>query len=138
MRRHDIDLQLCYQLPTFLMTGGFVDVYQDRITIPLGWGGQLGQIHAQIIESFYRSLHPDVLQATSDEIHQAIEECEKYQSHLNWYSCYAQKPSSVVPPLPSLDHPPTPSSANFTEAAGSASSPLEWDSINDFVDGYID
>ncbi|KAG2219221.1 hypothetical protein INT45_004581 [Circinella minor] len=107
MLQHDIDFQLCYRLSSLLMTQqpGFVDVHQDRVTIPLGWGDQLGQIHGQTMEGFYQSLHrtrvrqptatldyPEGL--TEEVIHEAMMECQKYQSHCTWYSCYGQKPAN--------------------------------------------
>lgn len=178
MRSHDVDLQLCHQLSTLLMTqgGGFIDVSQDRVTIPLGWGGQLGQIHAQNIETFYQTLHPLIRNATTTQDHpqgmtdtvvrQAMLECQKYQSHLNWYTWIGQKPAAdptATPTTPSttsnISHGTagnvamSPSSSTSTMSSTStrpankrmvmaASGPAiveeTWESINDFIDGYVE
>lgn len=182
MRSHDVDFQLCHQLSTLLMTqgGGFIDVNQDRVTIPLGWGGQLGQIHAQNIETFYQTLHPLIRNATTLPEHpqgmtetvvrQAMLECQKYQSHLNWYTWVGQKPAadptaapptpsttsnisagSVVAMSPSSSTSSTTASSNTTSTRGptnnkrmvmAASGPAiveeTWESINEFIDGYVE
>lgn len=178
MRSHDVDLQLCHQLSTLLMTqgGGFIDVSQDRVTIPLGWGGQLGQIHAQNIETFYQTLHPLIRNATTTQDHpqgmtdtvvrQAMLECQKYQSHLNWYTWIGQKPAAdptATPTTPSttsnISHGTagnvamSPSSSTSTMSSTStrpankrmvmaASGPAiveeTWESINEFIDGYVE
>ncbi|CAO3587293.1 unnamed protein product [Absidia cylindrospora] len=124
-QRNQIELLQSHQLSALLMPqssgDGFVDIHQQQVTIPLGWGGQVGQVHAQCTESFYKSLSPTIRNAvknksppitpswqpTSDTEHymmglsdtaieQAMKECLRFQSHLNWYTCYAQK--SLVPP----------------------------------------
>lgn len=75
----------------------FLHVRQNRVTLPLGWGGQVGQILAQNMESFYCSLHPGLRDGVTDEdIHDAMLEAAKHQSHMNWYTCYAQKPATPV------------------------------------------
>ncbi|KAI8149886.1 S-adenosyl-L-methionine-dependent methyltransferase [Fennellomyces sp. T-0311] len=159
MLNNDIDFQLCYHLSTLLMTQqpGFVDVHQDRVTIPLGWGGQLGHIHGQTMEGFYQSLHRSIRQATctpeypeglvDSTIQEAMMECQKYQSHCTWYACYGQKPANssvtnlaITGPAASADTQRRVS--HKTAAAGSVPPPIveetAWESINDFVDGYVD
>ena len=177
MRSHDVDFQLCHQLSTLLMTqgGGFIDVNQDRVTIPLGWGGQLGQIHAQNIETFYQTLHPLIRNATTIPDHpqgmtdtvlrQAMLECQKYQSHLNWYTWVGQKPADPTAAPTSVSTtsnisngtagsvPMSPSSSTSTVSSTStrptnkrmvmaASGPAiveeTWESINEFIDGYVE
>ncbi|KAI7869357.1 hypothetical protein BDF14DRAFT_355379 [Spinellus fusiger] len=116
MRAHAIDLYLTHQMSTLLMTqpsdGGFVDIQQQRVAIPLGWGGPLGEVHSQNIGSLLSSLNPTLcrpqtsplsppltpttpgvggqgLDATT--IQQVLEECKRYQSHLNWHVCFGRK-----------------------------------------------
>ncbi|KAI9017896.1 S-adenosyl-L-methionine-dependent methyltransferase [Phycomyces nitens] len=151
MLSQGIELYKSHHISTFLMTqpgsNGFVDVHQRRITIPLGWGGQLGDVHAQNVETFFQSLSPRIKDAarstdpdedvlSNQVIQHAMRECKKYQSHLNWYVCYGQKP----PMTDTLSNPPTPLKATFPspvmpdEQLGN----MTWESINDFVEGYID
>ncbi|KAI9494370.1 hypothetical protein BDB00DRAFT_313625 [Zychaea mexicana] len=181
MLHYDVDLQLCYHLSTLLMTQqpGFVDVHQDRVTIPLGWGEQLGQIHGQTMEGFYQSLHPSVRQATTTDeypeglteaaIQQVMMECQKYQSHCPWYACYGQKPANtsatnlVAGAMPQPDA--TSGIRRFSSAKNNSNSKSNsntsvnkgaalatagsgvpapiveeaaWESIDDFIDGYVD
>ncbi|KAI8086086.1 uncharacterized protein BX664DRAFT_334877 [Halteromyces radiatus] len=174
--RHHIDLLQSNQVSTLLMTQsssyGFVDIRQQQVTIPLGWGGQVGQVHAQCTESFYKSLSPTIRNAVTNTsppptwqpgaldfmlglsdtaIEQAMKECLRYQSHLNWFVCYAQKSlipasalsspralsssksSSMAPSVISnIDVPPTPNSQTEYMMDGN------WETINQFVDGYTD
>ncbi|KAI8144228.1 hypothetical protein BJV82DRAFT_79845 [Fennellomyces sp. T-0311] len=145
---------------------GFVDVHQDKITIPLGWGGQLGEIHSQNLEAFMKSLDPKIREATTTQqklsnwepagmdhtttmltdsaIEHMMRECAKYQSHLNWFVCYGRKPS-IVPtasPPESTTITPAVSAVGVDAVVGpTPSSPIEqgaWESINDFADGYVD
>ncbi|KAL0080305.1 hypothetical protein J3Q64DRAFT_1851294 [Phycomyces blakesleeanus] len=162
MMSQGIELYKSHHISTFLMTqpgnNGFVDVHQRRITIPLGWGGQLGDVHAQNLETFFQSLNPRIKEAarssdpdnedvlSNEVIQHAMRECKKYQSHLNWFVCYGQKP-----PMNSADtisNPPTPRKATFSASATPSPASeadehhhladMTWESINDFVEGYID
>ena len=145
---------------------GFVDVHQEKVTIPLGWGGQLGEIHSQNLEAFLKSLDPKIREATTTQqrlsdwepagmdntttmltdsaIEHMVRECAKYQSHLNWFVCYGRKPSIVSAPSPpeSTTITPAVSAVGVDAAIGStASSPIEqgaWESIHDFANGYVD
>lgn len=168
MHNNGIDLMASHHLSTLLMSqpahGGFIDVHQHKVTIPLGWGGQLGEVHAQNIHAHLSSLHPSIKQQLDDDVDEklksTIPECNANQSHMNWFVCYGQKPPSdstsfmmnVTPPTsakitPTYEYPnntpmltpvasPKSSTVNLQQ-----DSPLKdnaWDSINDFVDGYID
>ncbi|KAF7725326.1 hypothetical protein EC973_009665 [Apophysomyces ossiformis] len=156
MKSYDIDLQLCHHLSTLMMTnpasGGFVDIHQGKINIPLGWGGQLGELHSQNIECFLRSLNPMIREAMTrtppgendkdnivdqetasikslddEAIHHIMNECKKYQSHLNWYTCYGQKPRHLNTPQQTPRASVTPSLEEGT-----------WESIHDFAHGFVD
>ncbi|KAF7731581.1 hypothetical protein EC973_009345 [Apophysomyces ossiformis] len=169
MRNYGIEFYMGHQISTLLMTQGFVNVRQQRVTMPLGWGGQMGEVHAQNFEGFFRSIHPSIKPTTTTSTKQvsqwqpagmehrkivfsdaairlAMEECKKYQSHLNWFTCYGQKPSPADTPLsPRLDGPgsavsllatpmahPTPSTPPNSLEEGT------WETIKDFIDGYVD
>ncbi|KAG1125568.1 hypothetical protein G6F42_008597 [Rhizopus arrhizus] len=154
--------------------GGFVNVHQRRIHIPVGWGGQLGEVHAQNLMSYLLSIRPDIKQYLSmlngsdiniDELlMEAVKECTVRQSHVYWFACYGQKPAvnNLIPTI--LNTPmattPTVAAANMltpTSSPNSSCINLEkstdissivattatttstcWDSIYDFVDGYVD
>ncbi|KAI9497227.1 hypothetical protein BDB00DRAFT_868680 [Zychaea mexicana] len=170
-KSYDIKLDLGHHMSTLLMMSskqdGFVDVHQDKTTIPIGWGGQLGEIHSQNLDIFLKSLDPKIREATTTQsqisdwepagmenkttmltdsaIEHMMRECEKYQSHMNWFVCYGRKPATSGPPAVVVASPPeaitiTPAvPAVGVEAA--ASPPIEegaWASINDFADGYVD
>ncbi|KAI8342655.1 hypothetical protein BC941DRAFT_413450 [Chlamydoabsidia padenii] len=148
--RHDIQLLQSHQLSTILMSPnyGFVEINQQQVTIPLGWGGQVGQVHAQTTESFLKSLSPSVrdsivtppptwqpdAQGLSDTvIEQAMKECLRHQSYLNWFVCYAQK--SLVPP--------NALSSKSSSIASTVSQPVilpegNWETIDHFIDGFTD
>lgn len=136
-----IEFSQSYHLSTMLMTSQFVNVHQNRVTIPLGWGGQLGRIHGQSMHAFYRTLHPTIRKRArlNDEvIEQIMHECEKFQSHLNWYACFGQKPSLDPLPSPALSEVvagPTTKSMAPRDVVGDDAT---WESINDFVDGYVE
>ncbi|KAG0171330.1 hypothetical protein DFQ30_001162 [Apophysomyces sp. BC1015] len=168
MRATGIEFYMGHQISTLLMTQGFVNVRQHRVTMPLGWGGQLGEIHAQNLDLFVRTMNPNIKQATTSStqlshwqpagmehrkvlitdaaVHHAIAECKKYQSHLNWYTCYGQKPSPVDVPLSPLVASRSSISlmtcqTGKTTPATSPSTSLEegtWENIKDFIDGYVD
>ncbi|KAI8364737.1 S-adenosyl-L-methionine-dependent methyltransferase [Radiomyces spectabilis] len=151
MASHKIDLRLSHQLSTLMMSqgAGLVDIRHSRHSLPLGWGGQTGDLHAQNMEQFLRSLNPIVRRhsdgtvITDDDIKQVMAECTKYQSHLNWYVCYARKPcSSTVAPLtppPCIEDLPG-KAHNGVEKPNSTPhlAGETWESIQDFIDGYVD
>jgi hypothetical protein len=172
MHKKEIDFLASHHLSTLLMTqpaegGGFIDVHQHRVTIPIGWGGQLGEVHAQNLCCFLKSIHPNIKQNIAYDnynklidvdllISKAIKECTTMRSHMNWFVCYGQKPannifksSSVkinkkIPPAiineyPSLDMitPPEMSTSASLNDLKAYFSHHEHE-INDFVDGYID
>lgn len=158
--------------------GGFVNVHQRRIHIPIGWGGQLGEVHAQNLQSYLLSMHPDIKQELStanghdvnidDLLVEAVKECTVRQSHAYWFACYGQKPAALNNLIPTtLNTPmattaitkaaaatmltpissPNSSCINLKEstdistdaiAAAVTTAPTCWDSIYDFVDGYVD
>ncbi|KAI8081346.1 uncharacterized protein BX664DRAFT_388345 [Halteromyces radiatus] len=176
LKSEGIDFELCTQLSTLLMTtqttkGGFVDTRQQRMTMPLGWGGHLADLHATSLSQYLKSLHPSVTSAirttkqlstwsppcmehtttnllTDAAIQHMLAECKKYQSHLNWYAFTARKSSSS-----SSSSSTTATTPIAATAAGSKSTvyhidkpmpptppldPLEWESINSFVTGYVE
>ncbi|CAO3617353.1 unnamed protein product [Cunninghamella blakesleeana] len=172
LHKHHIDLLQCHQLSKLLMSQkehhGFVDVHQQQITIPIGWGGQVGQIHSQCLESFYQSLNPVIRDAVTTSstnplwqpsdidytsglsnfaIQQVMKECIRYQSHLNWYTVYAQK--SLIPSS-ALSSPRMLSSKSMSPSVSSTIECLppqpvsesmvdgNWDTINQFIDGFTD
>lgn len=169
MQKKGIDFLASHHLSTLLMTqpanGGFIDVHQHRVTIPIGWGGQLGDVHAQNLCSFLQSIHPNIKQNIAYNnynqtidldalIEKAIKECTTMQSHMNWFVCYGQKPANTVctvTPPPSVKNMiPTKYPNTATPLASPSTSTIDlktyytnedehtWDSINDFVDGYTD
>lgn len=169
MQKKGIDFLASHHLSTLLMTqpadGGFIDVHQHRVTIPIGWGGQLGEVHAQNLCSFLQSIHPHIKQNIAYDnynqmidldalIEKAIKECTTMQSHMNWFVCYGQKPVkttfTVTPPSSVKNMIQTNYPTMLTPLASPNSSTVElekfyshqdehtWDSINDFVDGYTD
>ncbi|KAL0144299.1 S-adenosyl-L-methionine-dependent methyltransferase [Mucor lusitanicus] len=137
--------------------GGFVNVHQRRIHIPIGWGGQLGEVHAQNLQSYLLSMHPDIKQELSvanedsnanidNLLVEAVKECTVRQSHAYWFACYGQKPAAVNNLIPTTLNTPMATAASprdavaaaATTTAAVATAPTCWDSIYDFVDGYID
>ncbi|GAA5803417.1 hypothetical protein HPULCUR_008897 [Helicostylum pulchrum] len=167
MQKKGIDFLASHHLSTLLMTqpadGGFIDVHQHRVTIPIGWGGQLGEVHAQNLCSFLQSIHPTIKNYMNQNgpqgagidtlIADAVKECTTMQSHMNWFVCYGQKPANnvfTVTPPPSVknmipnEYPPSmitplPSpNASSIDLKQYQQNENTWDSINDFVDGYID
>jgi hypothetical protein len=158
-----IDLVASHHLSTMLMTRptnqGFIDVHQHRIAIPIGWGGKLGDIHAQNLSSFLKSLHPTIreyicpghqIEAIDSLIDSAIRECKTYKSHMNWFVCYGQKPAdsrSLQVTPQSIKHfssspvmAPTFSAEGLNEILENYG-PLkanDWECIDDFIDGYVD
>ncbi|KAI8329533.1 S-adenosyl-L-methionine-dependent methyltransferase [Chlamydoabsidia padenii] len=147
MAMFNIESDLCTQLSTLLMTiktnqGGFIDTMQHKVTMPLGWGGQLGDLHAHNLELFLRSLNPDITQAslTEEAIQHTLRECKKYQSHLNWYAFTARKspPCSPSPTRQGSSACSLSTDCTSTTPPTPPSEPLEWESINSFVTGYIE
>lgn len=168
MQKKGIEFMASHHLSTLLMArpadGGFVDVHQRKVTVPIGWGGQLGEVHAQNLCSLLQSIHPEMkkdicanggdgISSIDELITKAIEECTAMQSHMNWFVCYGQKPAknifSVTPPSSIKNLIPTGYPKMITPIASPNNSSFDindyyqqqehnWDSINDFVDGYVD
>ncbi|KAI8978638.1 hypothetical protein BDB01DRAFT_266887 [Pilobolus umbonatus] len=164
MRDNGVEYMASHDLSTMLMSlpahGGFIDVHQHKVTIPLGWGGQLGEVHAQNIHGFLKSLHPTIKSQLDDDLDElltkAMPECTDNQSHINWFVCYGQKPPSdstqfmmnVTPPTsvkmsptyeyPANTHMITPIASPKNSSVNLSIKENAWDTINDFVDGYID
>lgn len=106
MVKQNIDFMSSYHISALLMAqplnGGFIDVHQYRVTVPIGWGGQLGDVHAQNFAAFLQSIHPRM---KKDLVHNnttvnldnliphAIKECASKQSHMKWFVCYGRKPA---------------------------------------------
>ncbi|CAO3592828.1 unnamed protein product [Absidia cylindrospora] len=168
MASFGIESDLCTQLSTLLMTtqspqGGFIETMQHRVTMPLGWGGQLGDLHAHNLELFLKSLNPTMTHNTSTSvsteqtsttfltdavIQHTLKECVRYQSHSNWYACTARK-TAASPSQHMRQTSPTCSllpyeknQANSTSPTNSPPTPpldpLEWESINSFVTGFVE
>ncbi|CAO3628426.1 unnamed protein product [Cunninghamella echinulata] len=192
--QYGIENDLSTQLSTLLMTtqsnhnggGAFIDTRQQRVTIPLGWGGKLGELHGQNLALYLRSINPSITKPTTTSkqlstwspagmehkttlltegaIQHTLNECKKYQSHLNWYACYARK-SSLPNTNACLQSPNTSSfssststsstfpsllsnnsiSSHVSSSSSTTTSPkfatidaFEWDSINSFVTGYVE
>ncbi|KAI8889305.1 hypothetical protein K501DRAFT_3111 [Backusella circina FSU 941] len=140
---------------------GFIDVHQHRIAIPIGWGGKLGDIHAQNLSLFLKSLHPAIreyicpghqIEAIDALIDNAIRECQTYRSHMNWFVCYGQKPaaSTTLQVTPQSSFAKNFASSPVITRASSVEGlneilknygPLkanDWECIDDFIDGYVD
>ncbi|KAI9249413.1 S-adenosyl-L-methionine-dependent methyltransferase [Phascolomyces articulosus] len=147
-KSYNIKFDLSHHMSTLLMMscrqeGGFVDIHQEKVTVPLGWGGQLGEIHSQNLDAFLKSLDPKIREATTTQsklsdwepagmentttmltdsaIEHMIKECTKYQSHFNWFVCYGRKPAAptvVTGPPPTSPTTTTPArhSMNITPA----------------------
>jgi hypothetical protein len=157
-KQHDIDLLQSHQLATLLMSttygDGWVDIHQQQVTIPLGWGGQVGQVHAQAMDAFYKSLKPTLRTSAvtrsppstwqpatethlSDQaIEQAVKECLRYQSYLNWFVCHAQK--AFLSPSSNTSNKHSAPSLVSTLESGLVPEPHAWDTIDHFIDGYTD
>ncbi|KAI8364714.1 S-adenosyl-L-methionine-dependent methyltransferase [Radiomyces spectabilis] len=149
LRSLNVDMFLSQHLSTLLMTQpsdrGFVDVHQERVAIPLGWGSQTSEIHAQNFEAYVRSLNPKLRQGrmTSSDIQEMMEECKQYQSHLHWYTCHGRKPAANAAPMThwrvAIDTPPSSISPSpLTTPSSAVMEATTWETINDFVDGYVD
>jgi hypothetical protein len=160
MHKQDIDFMASHHLSTILMTrplkGGFIDVHQKCVMIPIGWGGQLGLVHAQNFNAFLQSIHPrhkkdlfrnNITDNLDDLIVQAVKECSTNQSHMKWFVCYGQKPADSII-LPSSSSKNSISTLHPTEMLTPIASPnlkdfqkeeeCAWDSINDFIEGFTD
>lgn len=77
--------------------GNFVDVHQEHLNIPIGWGGKLGGLHAENYEQLLASIklkYADHCMMNSDEIKTIMMECKRHKSSLDYFSCYARKPLS--------------------------------------------
>lgn len=168
MQKKGIEFMASHHLSTLLMArpadGGFVDVHQRKVTVPIGWGGQLGEVHAQNLCNLLLSIHPELkkdicasskdgISSIDELIPKAIKECTIMQSHMNWFVCYGQKPAknnfSITPPSSIKNLIPTGYPKMITPIASPNNSSFDiddyyqqnehnWDSINDFVDGYVD
>ncbi|KAL0095339.1 hypothetical protein J3Q64DRAFT_1061229 [Phycomyces blakesleeanus] len=189
MQTHNIDVHLSHQLSTFAMTkpsgSGFVDIQQQRVAIPLGWGGQLGELHAQNIGCLLRSLSPSARRSSRvavsplssppstptslspfqeinpESIKEVLDECQKYQSHLNWYVCFGHKSvlsgTSLSPSVSNSSNQNNSTTSSMMNSSMhhhhsgnfgySLATPPEshesledgaWEVINDFVHGFTD
>lgn len=143
----DIRLDASHHMSTLLNTckegGCFVDVFQECVTIPLGWGGQLGEMHGQNLEAYLRSLDPKIRLEIFPEgsIDEIMRECAKHQSHLNWFGCYGRKYTAAPSPVASPIDIHYRTRDIMASVPVSPSSPIEdvaWESIHQFADGYVD
>ncbi|RCH87911.1 hypothetical protein CU098_008333 [Rhizopus stolonifer] len=84
------------QQPTIHFLGHFLDISQDHVALPVGhWTGQqLDILHTQNFKSFLTALHVQDRPLAKKEIDDILEECERYKSYLDWFACYARKPSN--------------------------------------------
>ncbi|KAG1405042.1 hypothetical protein G6F58_010086 [Rhizopus delemar] len=83
------------QQPTINFLGHFLDISQDHVALPIGhWTGQqLDVLHTQNFKSFLTALHVQERPLGKKEVDDILEECERYKSYLDWFACYARKPS---------------------------------------------
>ncbi|KAI8637879.1 S-adenosyl-L-methionine-dependent methyltransferase [Parasitella parasitica] len=145
---HDVSTNLT-------LHGGFVNVYQHLTHIPIGWGGKLGEVHAQNLIGLLTSIHPDIKQDLTvlhdgkdvdDLIVQAVNECAVQRSHVKWFVCYGQKPTSsnlayqpeTVKKTPTTTPKSSPSSSCVEVKESKGLSMPAWDSFYDFVAEYSD
>lgn len=94
-KEYGVDAFNCQQVSTLLMTNDFINIHQQAIKVPIGWGRhQLGQAHSENFYAFLNSMHPVKIkeQLSSNDFKTMIKECTVNQSHMNWFVCYAQKP----------------------------------------------
>ncbi|ORE03395.1 S-adenosyl-L-methionine-dependent methyltransferase [Rhizopus microsporus var. microsporus] len=102
---------------TLSFLGHFVDITQEHVAIPVGnWTGQqLDTLHTQNVKSFLSTIHLKERRLTTQEINEIIDECGRYNSYLDYFACYARKPSRQD---------------NLEQNT--------IDSINEFVQGFVD
>lgn len=102
---------------TLSFLGHFVDITQEHVAIPIGnWTGQqLDKLHTQNVKSFLSTIHLKERRLTTQEINEIIDECGRYNSYLDYFACYAKKPSRQD---------------NLEQNT--------IDSINEFVQGFVD
>jgi len=70
-----------FKIDDLLSQRGFVNLTKKKVAIPLGKGSMVGEL----IKSFIYSTRE------KDDLIYLIEECEKYDSHINVFSGYGQK-----------------------------------------------
>ncbi|CEP12490.1 hypothetical protein [Parasitella parasitica] len=145
---HDVSTNLT-------LHGGFINIYQRHTYIPIGWKEKLGQVHAQNLIGLLTSIDPDIKQDLSslhdgedvdDLIIQAVNECAANESYVKWFVCYGQKPAArdsfhqleTTKKTPTTTPKSSPSSSCVEVKESKGISIPAWDSIYDFVDGYID
>ncbi|KAI8076439.1 S-adenosyl-L-methionine-dependent methyltransferase [Gilbertella persicaria] len=85
------------QKPATSFIGSFIDISQEHATLPLGWGGnQISTLHAKNFMGFLTGLQSknQEIQVPMNKhmIDDVMDECERYKSYLDWFSCYARKP----------------------------------------------
>ncbi|CEP07475.1 hypothetical protein [Parasitella parasitica] len=113
-------LMVAPQEPATSFIGNFIDICQEHATLPIGgWeGGQIGNLHSLNFKSLLQSIisKDEELPLNKSLVDSIIEECERYKSYLDWFSCYARKP-----PL-----------------EGEQIEQSTLDSIYEFVEGFVD
>jgi len=80
------DLKIIDEL---LTERGFVNVTKKKVAIPLGKGSMVGEFSLAVIKSFIESI--DARTREEDDLLYLIEECEKYDSHINVFAGFGQK-----------------------------------------------
>jgi hypothetical protein len=119
---------------------GFIDVHHHGVATPLGWG-PLGDSHLQNFSAFLKSIHPRIRDSLYPQdkslvnviIDKATTECTTFQSHVNWFVCYCQKPQDPI-----LDVTAEAMMYKTDSLSSSMGSEGYLESISDFSDGYID
>ncbi|RUP11968.1 hypothetical protein BC936DRAFT_139909 [Jimgerdemannia flammicorona] len=87
------------KLDRFLVKAGVVNVAKDWVSIPLNWGGRLGQLFYDDVREVLISFRPYLTKVTglSNEEYDAkikasLEECKEYKTYNNFYAAWGQAP----------------------------------------------
>jgi hypothetical protein len=87
---------LAPQQPSSSFIGNFIDICQEHSTLPLGgWGGgQIGDLHGANFKGLLSSIQStdESLSLSKNSVDSILDECDRYKSYLDWFSCYARKP----------------------------------------------
>ncbi|RUS13312.1 hypothetical protein BC938DRAFT_477963 [Jimgerdemannia flammicorona] len=87
-----IDLNSVNHLEDFLRTNDFIDIEVDYISIPLGWGGRVGELHARNIYHAWTPLRPmleRILGVGTQEYWELVNKTfENYSESRTWHKAY--------------------------------------------------
>ncbi|RUS25025.1 hypothetical protein BC938DRAFT_472734 [Jimgerdemannia flammicorona] len=94
-----INPYIARKLDRFLVKAGVVNVAKDWVSIPLNWGGRLGQLFYDDVREVLISFRPYLTKVTglSNEEYDAkikasLEECKEYKTYNNFYAAWGQAP----------------------------------------------